>query len=228
MKKLILIAGLLFASALISSCVPSLALIDTTKSSLFDMPKAGIESVASLGDTMVEKYIKTTGEGLRVNEKVYFRDGKLFISKSEAFLTGYLEGKLDQKCYGPFIVFYPSGTLPRDICFSSETNTYVSFLGATASPYLYPRELSPQQNIYVGELLVVDPKNFKQEFIYSGRVGDDLRFIYREFSGDFIRASFTQEVQYDAKEKVIGFKDMKIEIINANNQQITYKLIQNF
>ena len=77
MKKFVLIVGLLFASALISSCVPTLALIDTTKSSLFDMPKAGIESVASLGDTMVEKYIKTTGEGLRVNKKVYFKSEKL-------------------------------------------------------------------------------------------------------------------------------------------------------
>ena len=70
---------------------------------------------------------------------------------------------------------------------------------------------------------------FIQEIIYNGKVSNDLKFIYREFESELIRPAYTQEVQYDANEsKIIRFKDLQIEIIEADNQKITYKLISNF
>ena len=67
-----------------------------------------------------------------------------------------------------------------------------------------------------------------QEFIYNGRVGDALKFIYREFSGDYLKPAFTQEVQYGLSlSNEIGFKELRLEVINATNTEITYKLISN-
>lgn len=81
--------------------------------------------------------------------------------------------------------------------------------------------------------LITQPKetntNFKQEFIYNGRVNNSLKFIYREFNGDLARPSFTQEVQYDFNQSnIIGFKNLSIEILNATNQEIEYKVITPF
>ncbi len=75
----------------------------------------------------------------------------------------------------------------------------------------------------------VTKPSYIQEFIYNGRVDNSLKFIYREFSGDYVRPSFTQDVQYDLNlSSEIGFKDLKLEVIKATNTEITYKLISNF
>ena len=72
-------------------------------------------------------------------------------------------------------------------------------------------------------------KCFKKEFIYNGRVDDGLKFIYREFYGDLIRPSFTQELQYDLSQSdIIGFKGLRVKVINATNSTITYSVLNVF
>ena len=69
----------------------------------------------------------------------------------------------------------------------------------------------------------------KSELIYNGRVGDGLRFIYREFYEDMARPSFTQEIQYDlAISKTIGFKSAELEILEATNTRISYRVLNHF
>ena len=72
--------------------------------------------------------------------------------------------------------------------------------------------------------------NVKQQLIYNGRVGDYVKFLYREVSeGAYLRQPFTQEIQYDLNEgKIIGFKGARIEILSATNRQIDYKVLQHF
>ena len=70
---------------------------------------------------------------------------------------------------------------------------------------------------------------FVRQFIYNGRVGSELKFIYREFSGDFIKPAFTQDVQYDLDQSnTIRFKNLKMRILSASNTEITYILESNF
>ena len=69
----------------------------------------------------------------------------------------------------------------------------------------------------------------KSELIYNGRVGDGLRFIYREFYEDMARPSFTQEIQYDlAISQTIGFKSAELEILEATNTRISYRVLNHF
>lgn len=67
---------------------------------------------------------------------------------------------------------------------------------------------------------------FKQDFIYNGKVGNAIKFTYREYVDDLARPAFTQDLQYDFTEsKVVGFKGMRIEIISATNTKIEYKVL---
>lgn len=85
--------------------------------------------------------------------------------------------------------------------------------------------------------LIIEPAKYvenncencvKQEFIYNGKSNNTLKFIYREFIKDMARPAFTQELQYDLNESnVIGFKGMRIEIINSTNTILEYKVLQN-
>jgi len=77
--------------------------------------------------------------------------------------------------------------------------------------------------------IALNSPTFIQEFIYNGRVNNALKFVYREFSGDYIKPAFTQEIQYDLNSSdTIGFKSLRIKIIEATNTEIKYILENNF
>jgi hypothetical protein len=70
---------------------------------------------------------------------------------------------------------------------------------------------------------------FYQEIIYNGRAGDLVRFLYREFSNEVARPAFTQDVQYDLREgSTVGFKGARIEILEATNVSIKYRVMAHF
>jgi hypothetical protein len=71
--------------------------------------------------------------------------------------------------------------------------------------------------------------SFQQTLIYSGKIGNKINIGYREFSGNYARPAFNNNVEYDLSEsKFIGYKGAQIEVIDATNQYIKYRLIKNF
>ncbi len=98
--------------------------------------------------------------------------------------------------------------------------------------YQYGLATKRTDNFQVKETTYTDSKCvdcFKQEFIYNGKVNNNLRFIYREYIMDMARPAFTQELQYDLSESsTIGFKGLRIDIEKATNTTITYKMLSSF
>jgi hypothetical protein len=76
---------------------------------------------------------------------------------------------------------------------------------------------------------IISSDSFQQTLIYSGKIGNKINIGYREFSNDLARPAFNNNVEYDLSEsKIIGYKGARIEIIEATNEYIKYKVIQNF
>ena len=70
---------------------------------------------------------------------------------------------------------------------------------------------------------------FQQTLIYSGRIGSKVNISYREFSNNIARPAFNNDVEYDLNESsIIGYKGAEIEIIEATNRSIKYRVIRNF
>ena len=70
---------------------------------------------------------------------------------------------------------------------------------------------------------------FKQTLIYNGKYKDKIKIGYREFYNNKARPAFSNEVEYDiGQSKIIGYKNAKLEIIEATNQFIKYKVISHF
>jgi hypothetical protein len=71
--------------------------------------------------------------------------------------------------------------------------------------------------------------SFQQTLIYSGKIGSKIKIGYREFSNNQARPAFNNDVDYDLNEsKVIGYKGARIEVIEATNEFIRYRVISNF
>jgi len=71
--------------------------------------------------------------------------------------------------------------------------------------------------------------DFQQTLIYTGKEGNIIKATYREYSGSLARPAFTIDVTYDLKESnVIAFRGAKLQIIEATNTSIKYKVLSNF
>ncbi|EGR2854045.1 hypothetical protein DMW08_23805 [Vibrio parahaemolyticus] len=71
--------------------------------------------------------------------------------------------------------------------------------------------------------------SFEQTLIYNGTAGSKINVGYRELANDKARPTFNNNVEYDlSKSKSISYKGAKIEVIEANNSSITYKVTSPF
>lgn len=76
---------------------------------------------------------------------------------------------------------------------------------------------------------VASDNSFQQTLIYSGKVGNKINVGYREFSSNLARPAFNNDVEYDLNQsKQIGYKGALLEVVDANNQSITYRVLRNF
>ena len=71
--------------------------------------------------------------------------------------------------------------------------------------------------------------SLQQTLIYSGKVGSQIRVGYREFSDNLARPAFSNDVIYDLNDsKIIAYKGAALEILEATNQFIKYRVLKNF
>jgi len=230
MKNFIYVLTTLF---IISSCATQGAL-NLTKSNLIDFPEKNVIVTKSLGQPLARKGLRTVGPALTLKEGQIKNRGfgtcaLNTVNEQSKFVVR--EGNDGDQCAGPFSFSLtqdggatnwncPGTSLVTDVCYSEDKDIF----------YTYRGEFEIDKQYVETETKVTTVStNFIQEIIYNGKVSNDLKFIYREFESELIRPAYTQEVQYDANEsKIIRFKDLQIEIIKADNQKITYKLISNF
>jgi hypothetical protein len=103
---------------------------------------------------------------------------------------------------------------------------FVSQVGYSIFPMKKVEGFVTKPDIFIDS----DCKNcFKQEFIFNGKVGTNLKFVYREFINDMARPAYNQDLQYDLDESnIVGFKGLRLEIIKATNTSVEYKILSSF
>jgi hypothetical protein len=69
--------------------------------------------------------------------------------------------------------------------------------------------------------------SYQQSIIYSGIEGKQIKFTYTEKQG--ARTNFSNMVSYDlGKSTIINYRGARIKIHSANNEVITYTVLENF
>jgi hypothetical protein len=86
------------------------------------------------------------------------------------------------------------------------------------------------QNYYKKTTAPIESSSdFQQTLIYTGRTGNVIRMTYREFSGNLARPAFTIDVTYDLSDSdIIAFREARLQVIEATNVSIQYKVLSNF
>ena len=233
MHKIFKLPLFFIAFFLINSCVSlNFETQNLNEGKTITSPEVGVISVGRLGDTLVSKAFAIFGPAYQIEKEAKIGSARTNELNNRMSLVGIPKEFLYDQTRDAFVTTkWPdegllcAGTL--NVCKEIETGKFVL---ATFNAYelLYVRDIE-EGKVKEIEKVVVGPSNFKQELIYNGRVGDGLKFIYREFTENLARPSFTQSVQYDlSKSNIIGFKTVEIEIIDATNTDISYKVIKHF
>jgi hypothetical protein len=85
----------------------------------------------------------------------------------------------------------------------------------------------PESPLFRPDVMVTPKDGFRAEMIYSGIDGSTVLAAYREFSGDFIRPAFSQELRFNiAQDRVIAYKTIRIEVVRASNSAIEYRVVE--
>jgi len=64
------------------------------------------------------------------------------------------------------------------------------------------------------------------ELLYSGTDGNFLRMVYHEYSPDnLVRPAFSQELTYPVFQSELTFRDLKLEILSSDSQQVWFMVV---
>lgn len=116
--------------------------------------------------------------------------------------------------------------------------------GLARSSHLYRSyEYERLLECYIGNTMIMEesgivntvyntvyPGGIRWELVYAGKSSDNVKIYYREYvatnSGWMAKDAFTQELTYDLKEsKLIRYKDVRMEILTATNEKISFKVL---
>ena len=227
MKNYIYLTTIFF---LFSALIHSKTLYEET---IYNIPSLKEEATVYLGDRMLTQ---ATGEWKEciTPKKTYVRDmgpfiGKMTYKANEPICKANIKSKNFFPTYDNVLHGASGSTIARNVSWRGKTEGKKSLcIVEMLSHYGCIKNLSSNDVTY-GDTFVYTPNTFQQSIEYSGRSGDILKFNYAEFSEGFARQAFSREFQIDLNEgKVAAFKGAIIEIIDATNVEIKYKVIRNF
>lgn len=68
---------------------------------------------------------------------------------------------------------------------------------------------------------------FRRELVYTGRSGQTISILYREYSDDMARPAFSQQLQYDIdKDPVIGYQGARFKVLSATNTEVSFEVLE--
>jgi len=191
-----------------------------------DYPELNSVRESELGETILSKGITHTFEAIDLRNEIVGGDGlirersrlkpqRLIASREDNEWT-YFDGKTT----------YLGQQQPGGLMVSKADRRIVEIWGGSFNRGSKP---SPDPIIEFTQVSVEGRASFRQELIYNGRSGSAVRFTYRELSDSLMRPAFSQEASYDLSEsRVIGFKGARIEVIEASNTKLKYKVMSSF
>ena len=217
MKKLVIMA---MVAVFISGCA-TMKFNYSPQATQADWPPLGQQTTVHIGDEMLV-------QGVAIKRKVLL-----------------LKTPVDGACYDiPIGVYSMTGDDPKNYYFSSMGGMGGVIRSALCDPFtgITVPKAKPGKvcvltvfgatSCYDAQYEIKDIENEmdsgqQQSLIYSGMDGKQIKFTYVERSGG--RTGFSNSVSYNlAKSTVINYRGARIQVHSADNEQISYTVLENF
>lgn len=188
-------------------------------------PPLNSTATAYVGDVLLRQGKYSEHDAIYVNQKIR-------VSLAYDLHPGYYVKKGEDK---KTETFYPGGDEPGHVkkaLLADPWQAVMTYKGTEkicVVTVFNALSCTKSGNFQPRNLPILSSDSFQQTLIYSGKVGNKINIGYREFSSSLARPAFNNDVEYDlSSSKVIGYKGARLEIIEATNEYIKYKIISNF
>ena len=215
-----------FVSAVLAAGVAYASAVPETAPAVRVFPEVGVETEVELGAPMVLRESVLTATALRLLEsarseslngtRVVLPAGRYELVRETDRGRYYASPFAGIRALG-FNSVAPEGAglfIPRD---------------PSAPPAAYWRALLGASIVKADGLKVEasDASGFRRELIYGGVSQGTVSLSYREFINDMARPAFSQDLRYDlGAGSEIGFRGARIEIIQAGNVSVKYRVLK--
>jgi hypothetical protein len=193
-----------------------------------DFPESGVTNLVSIGETLLSQAKVETRNGYRLNNSVTGSFGLFKMSLDAGDYYQRLESDSHKFFFpvNPDMVWTKNGHALNSVGFAIRKKDEKVSGWIIDDVHI---TLDQDASLTSKTVTLVNTTNFKQELIYNGKSGNIARFLYREYSGNLARPAFTQELTYDlASSRVIGFKEVRLEVLRTTNTSIQYRVISGF
>lgn len=145
------------------------------------------------------------------------QDGGMFYEAAQALPLSYeSEGFADEDTETAFGgIYLPAAGAPA---------VYWTDAGARDQARIAPARVAAftQARREIGQ----DGTGVRRELVYAGISQTTVSLLYREYWGNAVVPAFAQELRYDTQlGKVVGYKGARLEILEASNTEITYRVL---
>jgi len=232
-------AFLLISFVLLSGCASNMPPYNPTEI-VEHIPDIGKITKTSIGNTLLIYKIEKTYDVLILEDVIDVRNCLFRVRIPEPFAVAMHYNKQGQMVYGaPHVSYGGMTSQTRESPTTDPKRSHQDFwekksgLYMHEPHYMYGGGCGGQQEVNVkvtkSNMAINSEPEFLQELIYSGRTGNNIKFLYREYKSGLARGAFSQEVQYDVSiSNTIKFKEAEIEVIEATNMDLTYKVNAHF
>ncbi len=206
----------------------------------FAFPMLGEEVTVQIGETMVKGGAVKVIPSIEIGPESRFSKSSLtscaFSPRPGIYPKRgtYALRDIKAECYGPVAIrtTLSDGTVNWNcvgqvfagyVCMSPAGNFFAAIDGMRWDL------TQGKDQVQLVEGIVVDANNLVQEITYSGRTGDSLRLHYRELRTSASQPDVSKDLQFDlASSSLVGFGNLRLEILDADNTQIRYRMVSGF
>lgn len=224
--------SLIFSLALFVSGCSSVQVMNSVEQHIGQSVDYNTTVDANVGDTIFSQFDYSSRDGITTAQPFTQGAGLGRVRLPDgAFLAPYLIDNQKTYCTEENVYYDPLMGAISPACFR-DINGNGAFEKMLVKPGPVFLNYDLEQDLpYKKTTLSSGSTGYIYELLYNGVSGNVINISYREFLDNFIRPAFQQDLQYTLATDgatQISFKGVKMEILSANNNQITYRVITGF
>lgn len=226
---------LLFAIALLvlSGCATQQTLErNTVVEKTGRKPELNASTKINVGDQLYSQFRYWSKTGSRLHESVSlgFMLGRVSANNGDFLVRSVANDKV-AFCTERNVYVDPFAGPIKPACFvdSKNNGAFTDVLVAPGAIW-FEKALPKPVGYEVSELVVPRSDAFRNELLFQGVSNKVLKLSYREFINDMARPAYFQDVSYDvtALPMTVTFRSVRIEVIEAGNDGLTYRVKSGF
>lgn len=222
-----------FCFLMLTLMVAACAKIDINPSSVPTLKEGrsieiGRDTEATVGSVVYSEYNYYAAQGAvtRAPFATTMLFAKVIVPAGSRLINANVDGKTAY-CTAKPAYFVPGEA--RSICLFDTRGSGVLdkfYIVDTLSSLQYDASIP-----YIKEETSSNSTGYKYELLYEGIAGDVIKLAYREYTDNFARPAFQQDLSYTLRPPgptEITFRGVRIEVLAADNNRIRYRVVSGF